>query len=91
MTVRHVASNAQRFAVCAPMRLPATVRLPFRFASCAQISVTGVLNNVASKRWITANDAPIRVVVALRHAAKWPLESPKYGFTYLRLAASCLI
>jgi hypothetical protein len=51
--------------------------LPSRFASCAQISATGVRNNVASKTWITASVAPSRAFVALRYAAKWLLDLKK--------------
>lgn len=77
MIVRPVASSVRRFAVCARIRLPATVRLPSKFASFVQMYATGVRNNVVSKTWITASFVPSRVVVALRHAAKWPLDLKK--------------
>jgi hypothetical protein len=77
MIVQLVALNVRRFAVCALTRLFVIVLLLSTFVSFAQIYATGVLNNVASKIWIIASNAQCLVVVALRHATKWPLDLKK--------------
>ena len=81
MLVQLVALSARRFAVCAPMQSPATVRSLSRFASCARTFATGVQNNAASRIWNTARVALNRAVVAPRHAARWLLDLKKTART----------